>query len=164
MRFVFTAIVAALRAAAPIRRPLRLVAGAMAIATLAILSSRALPTSADMPPSVQAVVVSMPLQFVPQDFRVPVTSEAVAPIISQGIATTDQPPDSCSPYDSWCSYCTYHAGASVCTAYPPGHLAGSAAPSTTPGVGSPSTAPAGSSAAPVGGGGTSGGGGAAPPR
>ncbi|HTE84525.1 MAG TPA: hypothetical protein VK821_07315 [Dehalococcoidia bacterium] len=155
MRFLFSRIVTVLRAAALIRRPGRLVAGAMAIATLAMLSSRALPTSADLPYTIVYGVNPSPIRVT--------TSEAVAPVVSQGAGVaTDSPPDSCWDYDSWCAYCTYHTSA-VCTAYPPGKKPASApASSTTPGVGSPSTTPAGGSAAPVGGGGTSGGGGAAP--
>jgi hypothetical protein len=140
----------------------------LALAALAVGVAGPKVAHAQMPYGVTYAVpttsVSMPLQFVapatnaivvaPASNTVGVSAQAVYPVVSQATGTTDSPPDSCAPYDSWCSYCTYHAGADVCAAYPPGHRT-----TGTPGVGSPSTTPAGSSPAPVGGGGTSGGGG-----
>jgi hypothetical protein len=119
----------------------------------------------------QGSTVTIPVQVMPQAAAVTVTqpstvavttqpttaviTQPVYPVVSGSTTgTTDMPPDSCSPYDSWCSYCYYHANPDVCQAYQPGHLRGGGTSSGTPGVGSPSTAPAGSSSSPMGAGGT----------
>jgi hypothetical protein len=104
-----------------------------------------------------SVVVTQPstVAVTTQPSTVAVTTQPVYPVVAQSTtSTTDMPPDSCSPYDSWCSYCYYHASPDVCRAYQPGHMGGGGASSGTPGVGSPSTAPAGSSSSPMGAGGT----------